>query len=146
MKRFTAAAIVAAGLATLPMMGVACAAEEPDATIELSGGTVAAGVGFSWGKGTLHYQGRSIPVSVKGLSVASIGAGSISAAGEVYHLRDLTDFEGNYAAASAGAALAGGGAVSAMENEHGVVIKMRSTTQGVALNLSVEGVAMKLKN
>src|SRR5262249_43097463 len=121
------------------------AAEEPDATIDFSGGTVAAGIGYSWGKGVLHYQGKSIPVTLKGLSVATVGVGSVKASGDVYHLANIADFEGNYTAASAGVALAGGGSVSAMENQNGVVIKMRSTTQGVEFKLSVDGVAIKLK-
>src|SRR5258706_1799878 len=122
MKQFTASAITAACLAILPTASFAAAATEPDATIELKEGSVAAGIGFTWGKGTLHYQGRSIPVTVKGLSVASIGAGSITASGDVYHLANLSDFDGNYTAVSAGAALAGGGSVAAMENSNGVVI------------------------
>jgi hypothetical protein len=34
-----------------------------------------------------------------------------------------------------------GGAAKAMENQNGVVIKVRSTTQGLQFNLSVDGVA-----
>jgi hypothetical protein len=141
MNRLISAAIVAACMIAAPVM----AATEPDATIELSGGTVAAGVGYSWAKGTLNYQGKSVPVTVKGLSIASVGAGSIKASGEVYHLAKLEDFPGNYTAVSAGAAVAGGGAATAMENQNGVIIRMRTTTQGLELNLSVEGVAMKLQ-
>jgi len=143
MNRMISAAIAAACIFTAPAM--ACAADEPDATIEFSGGSVAAGIGYTWGKGTLHYQGRSIPVTMKGLSVASVGADSIRASGDVYHLKKLADLDGNYTAASAGATLAGGGGVAAMENQNGVVIKLRSTTQGLEFNLAVEGVAIKLK-
>jgi hypothetical protein len=41
--------------------------------------------------------------------------------------------------------VAGGGDVAAMQNQNGVVIKLRSTTQGLAFNLSVDGVAIKVK-
>ena len=146
MKGFTAAAIAAVYLAGASIISSpTLAAEEPDATIELKGGTVGVGIGYSWASGTLHYQGKSIPVTIKGLSVANVGAGSVTASGDVYHLAKIGDFAGNYTAASAGAAVAGGGAVTAMQNENGVVIKLRSTTQGLAFNLSVEGVAIKLK-
>jgi hypothetical protein len=144
MKRLTAAALAAMYLATAPMTGFA-ANERPDATIDLSEGSVGVGVGFSWGKGTLHYQGRSIPVSVKGLGIGKVGATKVSASGEVYHLASLSDFDGNYTAAAAGATLGGGGAVTAMQNQNGVVIKLRSTTQGVDLDLSVDGVAFKVQ-
>jgi hypothetical protein len=140
--------MISAGIAAVCIFAAPAsvwAAEEPDATIEFSGGSVAVGVGYSWGKGTLHYQGKSIPVTLKGLSVASVGANSVRASGDVYHLASLSDFEGNYTAASAGATVAGGGDIAAMQNQNGVVIKLRSTTQGLAFNLSVDGVAIKLK-
>ena len=143
MKRITAAAFAAACIAIVPSFGFA--ADTPDATLDLAGGTVGVGVGIQWARGTLHYDGRSIPVTVKGMSLANVGAGSISASGEVYHLKSLSDFSGNYSAISAGAALAGGGEVAAMRNDKGVVIKMRSTTQGVDLKLGIDGLAMKVQ-
>jgi len=143
MKRFTAAALAAATLALVPALGLA--ADNPDATFELTGGTAGVGVGVQWAKGTLHYQGQTVPISVKGVSLASVGAGSISASGEVYHLKSLSDFSGNFASVSAGAALAGGGAVAAMRNDKGVVIHMRSTTQGAELKLGVDGIAVSVK-
>ncbi len=143
MKRITAAALAAACIAIAPSFGFA--ADKPDATFDLTGGTVGVGVGVEWAKGTLHYQGKSVPISVKGMSLASVGAGSISASGEVYHLNTLKDFSGNYTAVSAGAALAGGGGVAAMRNDKGVVIEMRSMTQGVELRLGVDGLAVSVK-
>ena len=43
----------------------------PDGTIELSGGKVAAGVGYSWGSGTLFFHGKRYPLNVSGLSLGS---------------------------------------------------------------------------
>ena len=143
MKRTTVAALVAACIAIAPSLGFA--AGTPDATLDLSGGNVGLGVGVQWAKGTLHYEGRSIPVSVNGLSLVNVGAGSITASGAVYHLKNLADFSGNYTAVSAGAALAGGGEATAMRNDKGVVIEMRSTTKGVGLKLGVDGVAVKVQ-
>ncbi len=93
----------------------------------------------AWRRGS-----ASIPVTFKGLSVAAVGGDSIRASGNVYHLTKLEDFEGNYTAASAGATVAGGGSLSAMENQKGVVIKLRSANQGLQFNLSVEGVAFAI--
>ncbi|HEX9391102.1 MAG TPA: hypothetical protein VF928_07305 [Usitatibacteraceae bacterium] len=143
-RKFKAFCLAVCMLA-IPVLSFA-AGDAPDATIELSGGTVAAGIGYTWGEGILHFQGKSIPVKVNGLSVASVGAGSIKASGDVYHLDKLADFNGNYTAVSAGLAIAGGGAATAMQNQNGVVIKLRTTTQGLQINLSVDGVALKLKN
>jgi len=49
------------------------------------------------------------------------------ASGEVYHLKNLSDFDGNYVALSAGAAIAGGADAIYWENQHGVVIKLSTT-------------------
>jgi hypothetical protein len=40
--------------------------EKPDATLSLTEGSVAVGIGFSWGKGTLSYKGKTFPVNVEG--------------------------------------------------------------------------------
>src|SRR6266498_3986467 len=45
---------------------------EPDAILRLKGGSFAAGIGFSWGSGTLTYKGKDYPVSVNGLSVGKV--------------------------------------------------------------------------
>ena len=55
---------------------------KPNATLRLSGGSVAAGVGVDWASGTLTYQGKHYPVSVKGLSVGDVGVTSIEASGK----------------------------------------------------------------
>ena len=143
MKRSIVA--VATALCVSAMSALAATEDKPDATVELSGGKVGVGVGVTWAKGTLHFEGREIPVTLKGLSVANVGGGSISATGNVYHLKQASDFAGNYAAVSAGAALGGGGAVVAMTNEKGVVIQMRSTTVGADFDLGVKGMQVSLK-
>jgi hypothetical protein len=44
----------------------AFAEEKPDATVKLTAGSVAAGIGFSWGDGVLTYQEKEYPFSVSG--------------------------------------------------------------------------------
>ncbi len=143
MKRNLLAAVAAVFL-SCAVASYAAADRTPDATLDLSGGSVAVGVGIDWAKGTLHYKGQDVPVKVKGLSLVRVGASKISAAGEVYNLKGLSEFAGNYSAVAAGAALAGGGSVSAMQNEHGVVMHLRSTTVGVDLDLGVKGLQVSL--
>ena len=120
------------------------AAAGSEATVQFSGGSVAAGIGYSWGSGTLRYRGRSYPIKVDGLSVGDIGATKVSASGTVYHLNKLEDFPGTYVAGSAGAAAGGGGSITEMKNENGVVIKARSTATGVKLQLGVDGVKISM--
>ena len=50
-----------------------------DATLRLSGGSFALGIGFRWGSGTLTYKGKSYPVKVNGLSVGKVGMTGSSA-------------------------------------------------------------------
>ena len=142
-SRRISASLLAACIFAAPIMAVA-APEFPDASVELSGGAVAAGVGYTWGKGTLQFQGKSYPVKVKGLSMNSFGAESIRASGDVYHLKKVSDFSGNFTAASAGITFGGGVAGAALRNQNGVVIMLHGHTLGLEFNVSVDGVAMDL--
>jgi hypothetical protein len=119
---------------------------QPDGSVVLSGGSVAAGVGYVWGHGALHFQGSDHDFSISGVSIADAGAANISASGSVYNLKNVSDFAGNYAAVAAGITIGGGGSASYLRNEHGVVIKLVSTTVGLRFNLSANGVHVTLKS
>jgi hypothetical protein len=121
------------------------AAENPDATVEFSGGTIAAGVGYVWGHGSLTFQGEKHDFKLSGLSIVDVGAAHLTGSGMVYNLKDLSDFNGTYTAAAAGITIAGGGSAAVLRNQHGVVIKLISTTEGLRFNLSANGVNVKLK-
>src|SRR6516164_8364531 len=109
--------IVMIGLAFVSNVAAAKAkTEHPSGTVTMSEGSVAAGVGFSWGSGVLTFHGKKYPFKVDGLSVGSVGVSKATASGSVYHLTKLEDFNGNYTAGSAGATVAGGGSVTAMQN------------------------------
>ena len=145
MQRLMIAALVVTGLCFAPAARAAEKKAHPDATLEFKGGSVGVGVGFSWGSGTLHYKGKSYPISADGFDVGDVGVSNITASGKVYNLKKLEDFDGNYTAAAAGAAIAGGGGAVAMQNQQGVRIDMVSTTRGVKLALGVGGVKMAVK-
>ena len=119
--------------------------EKPDGTVKISSGSVAAGVGFSWGGGVLSYQGKEYPFDVSGLSVADVGISKAEASGTVSHLKKLEDFNANYTGVSAGATGAGGGGGMALKNQNGVVLNLVGTTQGLKFKLGVEGVKVTLK-
>jgi hypothetical protein len=137
--------LVAVGSVVSLLVGLALAqAKKPDATVTLSEGTVALGIGFSWGKGTLAYQGKDYPVKVVGLSVGEVGVDRATAVGNVYNLKKLADFDGNYVAGGAAATIAGGAGITAMKNQNGVVIELKSTTQGASLKLAAEGLKLSV--
>jgi hypothetical protein len=144
MKRNLRAAVTAVLLSCASAVILAANRPTPDATLDLSGGSIAVGAGIDWAKGTLHFQGHDVPVKVRGFSLVRVGASKFSATGEVYNLKDLSEFAGKYSVVAAGAALVGGGEVSEMENEHGVVMHLRSTTVGADLDLGVKGLAVSL--
>ncbi|MGZ3592879.1 MAG: DUF1134 domain-containing protein [Syntrophales bacterium] len=145
MKRFTLLTVVILTL-FICLSGLAVAQDEkPDATLELSQGQVGLGIGFSWGSGTLTYQGKKYPVKVEGISVIDVGITKAKAAGKVYNLKKLLDFNGNYTAATAEGTLGGGAGATTMNNQNGVVINLVTTTQGINLKLAPSGVSLKLQ-
>jgi hypothetical protein len=104
------------------------------------------GIGYVWGNGDLIYQGQKLKFRISGLSVVDVGASRITASGVVYHLKDVSDFSGNYTAVTAGLTVGGGASAALLKNEHGVVIKMISTTSGLRFNLAAAGIGVKLKS
>ena len=136
----------AAGPQLAQAQPAAAEATQPDATLSLEGGTVAAGVGFVWGSGTLDFGGTTHKVKVSGLSILDVGAAKISASGSVYNLKNIADMDGTYTSFAAGATVAGGGGVAYLRNQNGVVIRLDSTTEGLRLNLSASGVTLKVES
>ena len=116
-----------------------------DATIRFSGGAVAVGIGWSWGKGTLTYKGKDYPISVKGLSLGKVGITGVTATGEVVNLKKLQDFDGNYTGVGAGITLAGGRSAVTIKNQNGVRVRVISTTRGADVTVGVGGVDLKIK-
>jgi hypothetical protein len=116
-----------------------------DALIEFSGGSVAAGIGFSWGSGTLTQAGKTYSLKIDGLSLGNVGITKASAWGRVYNLKKLSDINGTYAAIGTGATVGGGGSAIAMKNTKGVVIDVFTTTEGASIGLGTGGLKIELK-
>ena len=116
-----------------------------DALIEFSGGSVAAGIGFSWGSGTLTQAGNTYQLKIDGLSLGNVGITKASAWGRVYHLKKLSDINGTYAALGTGATVGGGGSAITMKNTKGVVIDVFTTTEGASIGLGTGGLKIELK-
>jgi hypothetical protein len=119
---------------------------KPDGTVTLSGGSVAAGIGYTWGQGELKTSDKSQKFSIKGVSVIDVGATGFDAHGNVYNLKTLADFSGTYTAAAAGATVVNGATAIYMRNEHGVVIMLIANTTGLKFNLSADGVRIAPKS
>jgi hypothetical protein len=118
---------------------------KPDATIAFSGGSVAVGIGFTWGSGDVVFQGKTHKIKIDGLSVGEIGGNKVSATGKVFNLKKIEDIAGTYASAAAGGSLLGGGGNAAMKNDKGVVIELATENKGLSLKLAAEGVKIRLE-
>jgi hypothetical protein len=136
-----------AGLGCLAALSLALAAEPaPSGTVKLTSKAVAVGVGVTWGDGTLTFGGKPYAFSVEGLGVADLGVSDITTTGEVFNLKKVADFSGNYVAGEAGIAIVGGPTDTIMKNENGVVLRLHGTQKGARLTLAAQGVKLKLKN
>jgi hypothetical protein len=119
---------------------------KPDGTVSLKGGSVAAGIGYTWGSGELNYGEGSHEFAIHGVSIVDVGVTNYTATGAVYNLQKLSDFPGNYSAVGAGITIAGGGTAVYLKNENGVVIKLVATDVGLKFKLSADGVHVDLKS
>lgn len=119
----------------------------PSGYLWLSGGSVAVGIGFTWGHGTLYYSKdqKQYNFKLSGISIVDVGAAGINAEGEVYNLTSPADLGGRYSAVSAGVTVITGGSVAYLKNEKGVVIKLHSQTGGLKFNLSTEGMRITVQ-
>ena len=120
----------------------------PDATLRLSGGSFALGIGFRWGSGTLSYKGKDYPVKVNGLSIGKVGMTGVSAYGEVFNLKHLQDFNGHYnvgAEGTRGVTIAKGKAGTLMTNQAGVIVRVSATQTGLDVNATGGGVEMQIQ-
>jgi hypothetical protein len=119
--------------------------DRPAATLTLESKSVAVGVGWSWGHGTIRYRGKSYPFKIDGLAVNALGVSQSDATGNVYNLKNLSDFEGTYTAIEASGTLGGGKGITSMKNGSDVRITLHSTSQGVEVKAAPEGVKITLE-
>lgn len=120
----------------------------PDATLRMSIGGVHLGIGGSSGSGTLTYRGKDYPFRVSGMAVGRVGVTNSSAVGDVFNLRHLQDFNGNYTVSGAGTrgvTLGAGRTGTIMSNQAGVIVRISSTQRGVAVNATGGGLTMRLQ-
>ena len=118
--------------------------DRPSGKVSIETTSIAAGVGLSWGHGKLNFNGKEYRFSIDGVTLIDFGISMASAAGEVYNLTDLANFEGNYVAAEASFALGGGMGGVSLRNPNGVVMHLNSVSQGARLQLGSSGMSIKL--
>lgn len=135
------------GLLAWSMTNVAVGQEASDlsGTVTVTATSVAAGIGWSWGKGTLTLlDGSQHDFKVSGLDVVAVGIKQATGVGNVYNLKNLADFEGQYVKAAAGAVVGGGMGATSLRNDKGVVINLTGVGQGIDFRLAVSGMEVTL--
>lgn len=154
----TAVSLFSIGLAGALMLA-SCATEQapprqvtaqdlaapPDATISFDAQQMRLIIGGSGGKGVLSFQGKQYPFTMSGASLGGIGYTGVNGVGNVHFLTRVEDFSGTYQGIGVGAAFVKGKGSSSFENSKGVVISTKSSSDGLALNLGVSAVTIKLE-
>jgi len=118
--------------------------EKPDGRVAMEFGQGGFILSASGGQGTLTFKGRKYVFKVGGMGVGGFGVSKVTASGEVFGLKRIEDFPGGYFQARAGYAAVEGKGVQWLENSNGVVMKLRSTSRGVALNLGADGLKIEM--
>ncbi len=98
------------------------------------------------GGGTLFYRGRSYPFTINGLGVGGIGASKVKATGDVYQLTRVSDLAGVYGQVRLGWALADQGHGRLwLQNDKGVVLRLRTEREGLMLAAGADAVRIQLR-
>ena len=98
------------------------------------------------GGGKLHFKGRNYPFTMNGLGVGGLGVSKLEATGEVYQLTRVSDLEGIYGQVRVGWALANqGNGRLWLENDKGVVLRLRTKRQGLMLAVGADAVRVRLR-
>ena len=135
--------------ASLLVGGLAAAAEatHPVGKVTIAEKQFGLLLGGSTGSGTLTFHGKNYPFKLKGMSAGlNAGISKMSAAGEVYDMKKVSEFPGTYTKLEASVAVGGGVGGQHLKNEHGVIMVLHSRTTGLDLNLGdVTGVTVTLE-
>jgi hypothetical protein len=140
-RLFCAALFVFTIAAGLP--GVAKADSGTISFRVLKGGWV---IGASGGSGTLHFHGRSYPISIGGLSAGFVfGASETSFHGTVTNIRGPQDVAGVYGAVGAGGAVGVGAQAIVLRNEKGATLRLTGRQVGLQINADLSGLSISLR-
>lgn len=98
-------------------------------------------IGGNFGGGELAFDGKTHKFQIGGLSLgANIGVSKLEGKGEVYNLKSLEDFPGNYVTTGGQVALGGGMGGMQLQNAKGVILRLDATTEGLQFNVGAGGV------
>lgn len=145
-RKMTGGVLLAASL-LVGGLAVAADADKPVGTVSITERQFGLILGGSSGSGTLTFNGKKYPFRLTGMSAGlNVGVSKMSAIGEVYALKKVSQFPGTYTQLRASVAVGGGVGGSRLQNENGVIMVLRSRTKGLDLNLgNVTGLTVTMK-
>ncbi|MDG4549186.1 MAG: DUF1134 domain-containing protein [Candidatus Contendobacter sp.] len=134
-RKITGGILLATSL-LLSGLAVAADIDKPVGKVTIAERQFGLVLGGSTGSGTLTFKGKKYSFKLKGLSAGlNVGISRMSAVGEVFALKKVSDFPGTYTVLAAGVAVGGGVGGLRLQNENGVIMNLRSRTKGLNLNL-----------
>jgi len=101
-------------------------------------------IGGDLGGGTLLLGDNSYIFKTGGIKLGGVGVHKVHLVGDVYHLNNVADFPGIYFTAEAGITLVKGVGGMWLKNDNGVVIHLKASAEGLALNLGAEGLRISM--
>jgi hypothetical protein len=143
-KNATRSLLLAAILA-VATNAVAEDAKKPSGTVSIDETQFGFIIGGSTGGGVLTFNDKKHDFKIGGLSLGTVGVSKVAAEGEVYALKDISKFEGTYTKLEASITLAGGVGGLHLKNQHGVIMRLTSRTQGVQLKVGLDGLKVSMK-
>jgi hypothetical protein len=102
-------------------------------------------VGVGGGDGILTYRGRTYRLRAGGVGIGSLGIASVDLVGAATNLRRASDIAGTYGAAGAGGPFVGGAQIATLQNEKGVVLRLRGAQVGFQVSLGLAGMSIQMR-
>jgi outer membrane immunogenic protein len=142
--------IVAAlcGLVVLLVAISAHAGQSADAALKITRRSVAEGIGLTWGEGVLTFQNKEYPFTFHAtgrLRDVDVKMTTAELSGQVFNLKTLDDFAGNYKASEGEKSTTGGGTRVTVQNQKGVVVNLVSSVDGRKFSVARAGIDIELK-
>jgi len=128
-------------LSVLPGSRLLAAESKPSATVEIQQTQIAFIGSGNLGGGKLFFNGKTYKFTIGGLGIGGIGITTMTATGNVYNLKEVSQFAGTYAQGRVGVTVGSsdnGGLW--LQNESGVVMQLKAKREGVALSLGGDAI------
>ena len=120
----------------------AAAGDVKSGTLTMSSWKVAFIGSAGQSKGVLNYGGKSRKFKMTGLGIGGVGVSTSQASGVVYNMKTADDFLGAYSSGRSGITFGDEILKDRMlwlVNDKGVKIKLKTTKEGLELNLGADG-------